>query len=67
MTAGATVELPFQMHREPVRQRALAEILFEQKGLVRVKFPDRVDDLLELGLHPISLERDDFVISLYFS
>jgi hypothetical protein len=25
------------MHRQPVRQRALAEILFEQEGFVRIE------------------------------
>ena len=31
-------KLLFQMHRQPVRQRALAEIVLQQPGLARVKF-----------------------------
>ena len=31
-------ELLFEMHRQPVRQRALADILFEQEGFARIKF-----------------------------
>src|SRR5205823_7453965 len=50
------VELPFDVHRHPVRQRTLAEILLQQIGLVLIEFPDRVDDLVQRRLHPISLE-----------
>ena len=34
-------KLLFDMHRQPVRQRALAEILLEQEGLARVEFLQR--------------------------
>ena len=39
------------MHRQPVRDRALAKILFEQQRFVRIEFPKRGYDLVELGLH----------------
>ena len=30
-------KLMFEMHRQPVRQRALTDVLVEQEGFVRVK------------------------------
>src|SRR5258708_3221377 len=51
-------ELFFDMDGEPVRQRALAEILFEQKGLARVEFMECGDDLVEFGLHDASTSGD---------
>src|SRR5258708_9555963 len=47
-------KLPFEMHRQPVRQRALAEIFLEQEGLARVEFAERSYNLVQLGLHPAS-------------
>jgi hypothetical protein len=42
------------MHRETMGQRALAEILFKQERLLRVKFLQRRYDLAQLGLHMAS-------------
>jgi hypothetical protein len=39
------------MDRQPVRQGALAEIVLKQEGLAGVEFPERVNDLVQLGLH----------------
>ena len=39
-------KLLFDMHRQPVGQRALAEILFEQLALARIEIPERADDLV---------------------
>src|ERR1700742_1852278 len=44
-------ELPLETDRKPMRQRALAKILLEQKGLTRVELPERTDDLVQFGLH----------------
>ena len=44
-------KLLFEMHRQPVRQRALAEILLEQEGLARVEFRSARYNLVQLGLH----------------
>jgi hypothetical protein len=44
-------KLLFQMHRQPVRQRALAEIVRKQECVVRIKFLQRDDDFVQLGLH----------------
>src|SRR5665647_2348428 len=44
-------KLRFQMHRQPMRQRAFAEVMLQEPGLVRVKFLKRRDDLVEFGLH----------------
>ena len=49
-------ELLFEMHRQPVRQRALAGLLVEQKGLVRVELVKCGDDLVQFGLHGASHE-----------
>ena len=39
------------MHRQPVGQRAFAEILFQQMGLARVEFAKRGYNLVQFGLH----------------
>ncbi len=44
-------ELLFEMHRQPVRQRALAEILRKQEGLARIEFAERAQNLVQRGLH----------------
>ena len=44
-------KLPFQVQREPVRQRTLAEIVLEQERLARVKLLQCGDDLVQLGVH----------------
>src|SRR6202035_4375782 len=45
-------KLFFEMHRQAMRQRALAEVLFEKKGLARIEFGKRAYHLVQLGLHP---------------
>src|SRR5260221_30206 len=47
-------ELLFQLHRQPVRQRALSEILLKQEGLARIKLGERSYNLVQLGLHVVS-------------
>ena len=42
------------MHRQPMRQRALAEIVLEQESFARVEFGKRGDDFVELGSHVAS-------------
>ncbi len=44
-------KLLFQMHRQPVGQRALSKILLKQVGLVRIKLAKRTYNLVQLGLH----------------
>jgi hypothetical protein len=44
------------MHRQPVRQRALSEILLKQVGLVGIKLAKRNYNLVQLGLHVVSDE-----------
>jgi hypothetical protein len=44
-------KLLFQMHRQPVSQRALSKIPFEQKGFVRIELAKRGNHLVQLGLH----------------
>src|SRR5271165_324858 len=46
--------LLLEIHREPMRQRALAEVLFQQKGLLRIELLQRGDELVQFGLHPAS-------------
>src|SRR5229473_1260993 len=47
----AADELLFEMHRQPVRQRALAEILLQQMGFARVEFPECRDHPAQFRLH----------------
>src|SRR5882724_870217 len=44
-------KLLFAMHRQPVRQRPLTEVLVEQEGFARIKFLQGRDDLVQFGLH----------------
>jgi hypothetical protein len=44
-------KLPFDMHREPVRQRALAEIAREQDAFMCEQLLQRGDDPVQLGVH----------------
>src|SRR5215212_12214342 len=44
-------EMIFQMHRQPMRQRALAEIVLKQITFAPIKPGKRRHDLVQLGLH----------------
>ena len=44
-------KLLFELHRQPVGQRALACVLVEQEGFARVELVKCADDLVQLGLH----------------
>src|SRR5216683_1952590 len=47
-------KLLFEVHRQAVGERALAEILFQQMGLARVEFMKGAYNLVQLGLHVAS-------------
>ena len=49
-------ELLFEMHRQPMRQGALAEIPFEQESFARVEFMKPGNHSVQLGLHVASGE-----------
>jgi hypothetical protein len=42
------------MYGEPVRQRALAEILLQQEGLMGIKLPKRGHEFVQLRLNRAS-------------
>ena len=44
-------KLPFYLHRQAMRQRALAEILLEQECLAGVKIFQRGDNFFQFGVH----------------
>src|ERR1700738_3964343 len=58
-------KLLFEVHRQAVGERALAEILFQQMGLARVEVMKRSYNLVQLGLHVASGK--DSLASLFSS
>src|SRR3954469_23617018 len=44
-------KLVFQMHSQPVRQRALAQIMVEQEALAAIKLGERRHDFVQFRLH----------------
>ena len=49
-------KLLFDIHCQPVRQRALSEVLLKQVGLACVEFLQRIHNLVQLGLHAASVK-----------